>query len=76
MKFRNLDNGTPYSFKIRGVNSIGKGWWSDNSQFIKPLKLPLNIQEIRMVPGNMEMSLYWVSDYNKTCIYLYNNYKI
>eukprot|EP01083_Nonionella_stella_P190258 704672_1 len=62
MKFRNLDNGTEYVFKIRGVNSIGKGEWSDESKTIKPLKLPLNIQELRMVPGNEEISLYWVSD--------------
>ena len=62
MKFRNLENGQKYRFKVRGVNSIGKGPWSEESAPILPLKLPLNVDTVRMVPGNGEVSLFWVSD--------------
>merc|ERR1719419_254044 len=38
MKAQNLENGQPYSFKVRGINNLGKGPWSAASAEVKPLK--------------------------------------
>lgn len=62
MKFKGLENGTKYQFKVRGVNKDGKGPWSDVSQEVMPQAVPRCPVDLRCVPGNGEVSLYWVAD--------------
>merc|ERR1712013_182330 len=48
--------------KVRGVNCVGKGPWSEVSAGVKPLRVPSNVEEVRSVPGNGEVSLFWNSE--------------
>ena len=61
-KLRNLENGRPYSLRVRGVNAIGRGPWSTESAAVKPLRGPDHVETARTVPGDGEVALFWVSD--------------
>jgi len=64
--FPKLNNGRSYKFHLRGINKEGKSKWSEVSAPVTPLKIPPQPIELRCVPYDREISVFWVCEELKT----------
>eukprot|EP00483_Globobulimina_turgida_P013672 UN13698 len=64
--FPGLNNGRSYKFHLRGVNKEGKSKWSEVSAPVTPLKIPPTPIELRTVPFDKEITVFWVCEELKT----------
>merc|ERR1712113_1019009 len=64
--FPKLNNGRSYKFHLRGVNKEGKSKWSEVSAPVTPLKIPPTPIELRCVPYDKEITVFWVCEELKT----------
>ena len=56
-----LQNGTPYSFRVRAVNRVGQGEPSPLSAAFTPLDLPSNPQNLSVTAGFKQLDISWNS---------------
>jgi len=54
-----LSNGTEYQFRIKAVNSIGEGAFSDFSSPIAPSTIPDIPSIVSVIPGYTELTITW-----------------
>jgi len=64
--FPKLNNGRSYKFHLRGINKEGKSKWSEVSQPVTPLQIPPQPIELRLVPFDREITVFWVCEELKT----------
>merc|ERR1712129_577160 len=64
--FPKLNNGRSYKFHLRGINKEGKSKWSEVSSPVTPLKIPPQPIELRCVPFDKEITVFWVCEELKT----------
>merc|ERR1712228_989976 len=64
--FPKLNNGRSYKFHLRGINKEGKSRWSEVSSPVTPLKIPPQPIELRCVPYDREITVFWVCEELKT----------
>merc|ERR1712228_1019264 len=64
--FPKLNNGRSYKFHLRGINKEGKSKWSEVSSPVTPLKIPPQPIELRCVPYDREITVFWVCEELKT----------
>eukprot|EP00485_Elphidium_margaritaceum_P004014 CAMPEP_0202687728 /NCGR_PEP_ID=MMETSP1385-20130828/3367_1 /ASSEMBLY_ACC=CAM_ASM_000861 /TAXON_ID=933848 /ORGANISM="Elphidium margaritaceum" /LENGTH=1356 /DNA_ID=CAMNT_0049342569 /DNA_START=13 /DNA_END=4083 /DNA_ORIENTATION=+ len=64
--FPKLNNGRAYKFHVRGVNKEGKSKWSEVSAPVTPLKIPPQPIDLRCVPFDREITVFWVCEELKT----------
>eukprot|EP01084_Bolivina_argentea_P070549 128264_1 len=60
--FKKLNNGQCYKFRIRSLNKEGKSKWSPLSESVTPLLIPPKPIELRCVPFNKEITVFWVGE--------------
>lgn len=58
-KATDLDNGTPYFFKVQAVNAMGAGLFSDASAGITPATVPNAPTGLIATRGNSQVELKW-----------------
>ncbi len=56
-----LQNGTPYRFRVLGVNRVGNGEFSPQSAAITPLRLPTAPLNLAVVSGNAALDFSWTA---------------
>ncbi|MGI9448083.1 MAG: fibronectin type III domain-containing protein, partial [Pirellulales bacterium] len=56
-----LQNGTPYRFRVLGVNRVGNGDFSPQSAAITPLRLPTVPLNLAAVSGNAALDFSWTT---------------
>jgi len=64
--FAGLTNGKNYKFHLRASNKEGKSKWSEMSAQVTPLKIPPTPIELRCVPFDREITVFWVCEELKT----------
>ena len=56
-----LSNGTPYRFRVLGVNRVGNGEFSPQSAAVTPLRLPTAPLNLAVVAGNAVLDFSWTA---------------
>ena len=56
-----LSNGTPYRFRVLGVNRVGNGEFSPQSAAVTPLRLPTAPLNLAVVAGNVVLDFSWTA---------------